>query len=293
DRAGEQRSRGTLQQIHARGFDDGGRRGSRRLGDGRKNRGQPGTLSASSGTSNARDHMDSCPPPPHTSLPRRLIIEPDLLVYLNVLYRYRHLAVSVFLLVVLVGLLRTYTTIPLYRASARLMIEADVEPNLAMTVPFDTGSAYYWQDPKVYYETQYRILTGTELARRVVTSLKARRLAEFVGADATSSDSTLIAQVLARVSIHPVPNSPLVDVAFVSADAAFAALAANTLTDQYVQQNLELRGRAVSSSLEWLSRELVNQQQKVQASERAMTQYREEHNALSLEEPQNIVVARL
>ena len=47
------------------------------------------------------------------------------------------------------------------------------------------------------------------------------------------------------------------------------------------------------ASLEWLSQELVKQQTKVEDSERAMAQYREDQKALSLEERQNIVVARL
>ena len=47
------------------------------------------------------------------------------------------------------------------------------------------------------------------------------------------------------------------------------------------------------TSLEWLSQELVKQQEKVEASERALAQYREDQNALSLEDRQNIVVSRL
>ena len=91
----------------------------------------------------------------------------------------------------------------------------------------------------------------------------------------------------------PVQNSRLVDVAFVSADPAFAVRAVDTLAEEYVQQNMELRRKNMVASLEWLSQELVNQKKKVEDSERAMAQYREDQNALSLEERQNIVVARL
>ena len=149
----------------------------------------------------------------------------------------------------------------------------------------------YWQDPKVFYETQYRVLTGTELARRVVKRLGPTP----TQADAASaaSESTQIAQLLGHVSVAPVQNSRLVDVVVVSADPAFAARAANLLADEYVQLNLDLRRQNMVASLEWLSQELVSQQKKVEASERAMAQYREDQKALSLEERQNIVVARL
>ena len=107
------------------------------------------------------------------------------------------------------------------------------------------------------------------------------------------SESSLISEFQGRVSVDPVTNSKLVDVGFVSDDPAFAARAVNALAEEYVQQNLELRQRNMLTSLEWISRELVTQQQKVESSERAMAEYRENQNALSLEERENIVVARL
>ncbi len=174
----------------------------------------------------------------------------------------------------------------------------------------------YWQDPNVFYETQYRVLTGSELVRRVVKRLDLAQVPEFRAAGPASSglnrlkavfartparseagpppsESALVSQFLGRVSVEPVRNSRLVDVAFVSADPAFAVRAADGLADEYVQLNLELRRQNMVSSLEWLSRELVTQQTKVEASERAMAQYREDQQALSLEERQNIVVSRL
>ena len=95
--------------------------------------------------------------------------------HLNVLYKYRHVAISVFLLVVLGVLLRTYTTVPLYRAQARLMIELEDERTAAIAGAINTVSNNYWQDPQVYYETQYRILTGRELgAASFIGSISAR-----------------------------------------------------------------------------------------------------------------------
>src|SRR4029077_18401948 len=45
--------------------------------------------------------------------------------------------------------------------------------------------------------------------------------------------------------------------------------------------------------LAWLAKELSNQQQKVEQSERALAEYRDKQNALSLDDKQNIVVSRL
>ena len=45
--------------------------------------------------------------------------------------------------------------------------------------------------------------------------------------------------------------------------------------------------------LEWLDKELANQQTKVEESERALAEYRDKQNALSLDDKQNIVLSRL
>ena len=253
-----------------------------------------------------------------------------LLDRLSVVSKYRYVAVSVLLLIVVGTLLRTFTTTPLYRAQARLMIEKQGEHDAAFAgVVGGQDTTYGWEDPQVYYQTQYRILTGRELALRVVRRLDLARVPEFTAAGPTPprlnriiatltekvaepfvplhdsapagaaagaagmDESALVGEFLARVSIQPVQNSRLVDVGFVSADPAFAVRAVNTLAEEFVQQNLALRRQNTVTSAEWLAQELVKQQKKVEDSERAMAQYREDQNALSLEERQNIVVARL
>jgi succinoglycan biosynthesis transport protein ExoP len=60
-----------------------------------------------------------------------------------------------------------------------------------------------------------------------------------------------------------------------------------------VKQNLEFRTDATTKSLDFLAGEIAKQQKKVEDSERAMAEYRETNNALSLEDRQNTVVASL
>ena len=240
-----------------------------------------------------------------------------LLDYFAAAYRYRYFAASVFSVVILIALVQGYTTTPLYRAQSRIIIE--VEDDQASNL---TGvlSGENYRDPAPYYQTQFRILTGRELARRTVRRLDLARVPEFNGTGATPTqlartldafksraglgsaqaadgrplpEAILVANFRARVSVEPVKSSRLVDVAFVSASPEFAATAANQLAREYVAQNAEQRRHNVTSGLSWIEQELDRQKSKVEASERALASYREEQNALSLEDRQNIVVARL
>jgi polysaccharide biosynthesis transport protein len=244
---------------------------------------------------------------------------------LAVVYRYRRIAAAVFVLTTAAMMIQGYTTLKMYRAQARLLIEDE----RSTAVPGVSADNFY-EDPDLYYKTQYRILKGRDLTRRVVKQLNLAAVPEFNGTakppstpvtmlrdleqrvvrfirpsrnqsdaqeppkvDETPDESGLVNAFIGRVSVEPVTGSKLVDVTFDSIDPHFAANAANALVDTYVTQNLEVKQQSTQNMIEWLDKELEKQQQKVEESERALANYREKQNALSLDDKQNIVLVRL
>jgi capsular exopolysaccharide synthesis family protein len=111
--------------------------------------------------------------------------------------------------------------------------------------------------------------------------------------DETPDESGLVSAFIGRVGVDPVRGSRLVDITFDSADPKFAAQAANALMEEYVDQNLQAKLSTSENMLEWLAKELANQQTKVEQSERALAEYRDKQNAMSLDDKQNIVLSRL
>ena len=240
-----------------------------------------------------------------------------------VVIKYYKAVAAVFLLVVAGWMYQTYTTIPMYRGVARIQID---EEHTTQTADFKESYLAY-SDPEPYYQTQYRVLQGRDLAGRAVRRLKLETVREFNGsgpsptrltrlleaikvrvmapftdgaavstappASGAVDENGLIAAFQSRVQVIPVRSSRLVDVTFTSADPEFAAQAVNVLAEEYVQQNLEFRLENTKKTLEWLTQEVGKQQNIVQASERLLAEYRENQNALSLEDRQNIVIARL
>ncbi len=117
--------------------------------------------------------------------------------------------------------------------------------------------------------------------------------AEAPKVDETADESALVGAFIGRVGVDPVRGSHLVDVTFTAEDPKFAAEAVNTLVDEYVSENLEIKLRSTQGMLDWLDKELENQQKRVEESEKALAEYREKENALSLDDKQNIVLSRL
>ena len=110
---------------------------------------------------------------------------------------------------------------------------------------------------------------------------------------AAERDEALVDALLSKREITPVPNSRLVEVRFHSADPRLAARAANELADAYVELNEEIQLQSTNKTLTWLADETAKQKAKVEASEHQLAEYREAQNELSLDEGQDIVIARL
>jgi succinoglycan biosynthesis transport protein ExoP len=281
----------------------------------------PGGLSTTSPT-------NASPVPPHQPATRKTagLFSPDPNVHLfdrlAIIIKHWKSAVAVTILVVAGMMYQTFTTVPLYRAQARIQI--DEEQTTAQT-DFKESSLVY-SDPEPYYQTQYKILQGRDLALRAVKRLKLETVPEFNGRGATPPFLTQVIRriktkitapfggnpgtaqpnpvragtenqqadaFLGRIQVVPVRGSRLVDVYFVSADPQFAARAVNVVAEEYVNENLEFRLSNTDKTLQWLTEEVAKQQNVVQASERMLAEYRENQNALSLEDRQNIIVSRL
>ena len=253
-----------------------------------------------------------------------------LLDRLNAVFKHRRLVTAAFCLVVAAMMLQTYSTVPMYRASSRVMIN---DERTVAVGNLNANDPMFWQESEQYYNTQYSILRSRALARRVVQRLELQSHPLFDGSapprrgplaglhdarqalssavrrfvsrqpaaapaerpapDESAIERALVNQLLAGIEVVPEKSTRFVEIVYRSSDAHFAALAANTLAEEYAQLNLDLRLETIRKNLLWLGEEVKKQEKKVTDAEAAMTQYREEQNALSLENRQNIVVQRL
>ena len=101
-----------------------------------------------------------------------------LLDKIAVIARYRKIAFAVFVLTAGAIMVQGYSQVPTYLAQARILIEDERSTAMpGITTPENT----YWQDPEPYYNTQYRILRGRDLTRRVVKKLNLANVPEFNG----------------------------------------------------------------------------------------------------------------
>jgi uncharacterized protein involved in exopolysaccharide biosynthesis len=111
---------------------------------------------------------------------------------------------------------------------------------------------------------------------------------QILPADALKAD-----RISSGTIVTPVRLTRLVDLKFRSPDAEYAAAAVNALANQYIQQNTEFRMAATSQTSSYLVTQVEEQKKAVADSDAKLQRYKEEHNAGSVDDKQNIVVQKL
>ena len=94
-----------------------------------------------------------------------------------------------------------------------------------------------------------------------------------------------------RVALSP--NTRIIEVHYRSADAQMAANVVNTLMQTYVENNFKARFESTMQASDWLTKQLVDLQMKVETSQEKLVRYQKEHEILGTDEKQNIITAKL
>jgi capsular exopolysaccharide synthesis family protein len=222
--------------------------------------------------------------------------------YWHVVVRRRWLALLVFGLIVGAVATRVVLVLPLYEATAQILIERQVPSVLEFEKSARASDA--WDD---FYQTQYRLLQSRLLARKVVERLHLLQDPEFGGprssaqvqaaesaaAGASPDMETAIDAFLARLNIQPLKNSQLVSVTFRAGRPDLAAQAANTLAEVYIQQTLDFRYRVSAEAGAWLSDEAKEQAHKVETAEVDLRKFKEKEGLVSIEERRVLLEQKL
>jgi len=258
--------------------------------------------------------------------------ERHLMDYVRVLYKRRWVAIPAFLIVFAVGGINSYRKVTIYEARTQILIEKDTPKVGTLETMFQQQDGWYNDDfyRTQYRILQSRSLARRTAE---LMHLKERMAAQATApvADSGFSVSGAIAwvkkqvagedaqdtkkadeeakvaaalakedplapyasMVLGSLAVSPIANSRLVDLKFTSTDPQLAADMANAHAKAYIDQNLEYKFSASKDATDWLSERLGEQRKKVEESEAALQRYKEEHDAVAVEDRQNIVVQRL
>lgn len=221
-----------------------------------------------------------------------------LLDYVKVVHRRRWTFLSAFLVIVIGAVAYTYTRVPIYQSSARLLLQSQRETfGLKDISAFDSmGSGI---------QTQIAILNSRSVARRAMISLGLLEAPSAPEGEVPTAAATLTPAALRTGEAGQIDAfrgglvvsqggaGGLVDVGYRSTNAEQTALFANAVSQAFLDQSRELKSAASREASTWLTDRLGEQRQKVEVSEQALARYRERNNVVSLDERSNPMVQNL
>ena len=226
--------------------------------------------------------------------------------YIRVLVKRKWTALACLVTIFSVVAIASLKMTPIYEASGSIEINKP-----------DSGLVNFSNSPTLnvdYYdptelETEVMILQSDLLALQVVKELGLDRRPEFGGktpalpssldlapdplqADA-SRTSALLSSFRGNLRVTLPPNTHIIKVSFRNPDKDLTAHVVNTLMSTYTENNFKSRFDSTMQASDWLSKQLVDLQMKVETSQEKLVRYQKEHEILGIDEKQNITTAKL
>lgn len=211
--------------------------------------------------------------------------------YLRILRRHKGAVFTFTLIGLALGVAVTMVQTPIYRATTSLEVLNLNEDfmNLKQSSPVsETDSSYDTSE----VQTQVKILQNRELRDRVIQKMDPqdhteesqtehvpppvrgwRALLKLPSPRKVAPREALLSRAAGSLKVTATPRTRVIEVTIDSTDPELAADFANTLDDQFIEQNLESRWKTTQRMGDWLGRELGDARSKLAQSEDALQAY--------------------
>lgn len=237
---------------------------------------------------------------PAAGEPDGLNLRDEFLKYLGVAIKHRWLILAGCVSGLVIGFLVTFTSTPIYRATATIKVDLDA----ARVVKLDTVDTGHVADsPSRFYQTQKELLGSRSLAERVAGNLDLRDDAGFVNPLPNSSWAKLRRMVFPEkpgekldlaqrkaaaagliqggLSVDQKPYSSLMTISFDSPDPGWAAKIANATAENFTELNLERRYGNSKYARKFLEEKLEDLKVKLEDSEKALVAYEDKEQIVN------------
>lgn len=180
---------------------------------------------------------------------------------------------------------------PVYHATAEMLFEKSRER--VVNIEGVDGPMYSGMDDSVL-QSHFEEMTSRAFLLKVADSLDDRETTLVASPYAEEGVAPSAAQVVRdTVAVSHVSGSRMFRVTFKHRNPDAAALLANRFASEYMRHLSERTGVSNQRALSFLGERAEELREQIEAGERDLQNYRQEHNLVSLEENQNIIVERL
>jgi capsular exopolysaccharide synthesis family protein len=232
--------------------------------------------------------------------PEGLNLRDEFFRILGLAIKHRWLVLACCLSGLIIGFVVTFTTTPIYRATATIKID----PYAARVVKLETVDPGSVGDIYRYYQTQKELLQSRSLAERVASNLDLREDGGLFGplggspwakltrmifpappagkGDLAQRKAAAAGLIQAGLSVNQAPNSSLVTISFHGPDPAWAQKIANAVAEGFTEANLERTYGTTAYSRKFIEEKLEDLKVKLEESEKALVAYEDKEQIVSI-----------
>jgi succinoglycan biosynthesis transport protein ExoP len=226
--------------------------------------------------------------------------------YVRTLVKRKWVVIGCFATIFSVVAIASLKTTPVYEASGTIAVN---KPDTTLNFQNSTTLSLDYFDP-TELDTEVKILQSDLLAMQVIRELNLDRRSDLanqappspsasgdLAPDPLQTDPALASSMIGgfkgNLRVNLSPNTRIIEVHYRSADPQMAANVVNTLMQTYVENNFKARFESTMQASDWLSKQLVDLQMKVETSQEKLVRYQKEHEILGADEKQNITMEKL
>jgi polysaccharide biosynthesis transport protein len=231
--------------------------------------------------------------------PSRGRVPPVVVEFLRIVNRWKVAMACIVITAVLIGLVITLLTPPVYTASSQMEIS---RAQKKITNVEGVEAENQGMDME-FYDTQYALLKARTLAERVARQLNlAQNDVFFVahgfdvgkikhnGSDAdrrVKRETEVVNLLLKNITISPVRRSRLVNISYTSRAPALSAKIVNAWTDQFIQTSMDRQFASTADARKFLEERLASLKGKLETSERDAVTYASRSDIVTLQKTQS------
>src|SRR6185437_15612878 len=209
--------------------------------------------------------------------------------YWSVLLKRRWTVLTAVLLLTTVAAIASFRSTPVYRATARVEVEAETPLLQPLNEVYQKT-----QTDDAFLQTQIQVLRSDKLAWRTIEELKLAQNPAFARPPQAAADQDrrklgLINLFRDRLNVQLVPRTRMLLVGFDSSDPRLAAQVASTLVNNYVDYNFREKYDATRQASGWMEQQLDELKAKVEKSQQSLVEYERQNQIVNTGEKQNVL----
>lgn len=193
---------------------------------------------------------------------------------INVVFKRKHIIISVFLSIVITVTVGTLLMKPVFQANSKILVEREIDSEKSLLFRMNFNLGFEKHD---WIKSEIEIIQSTPVALKIIKAMKLDQT-EFKGADPANTNQLLQA-FKSKLKVENAKDSNVLDINYQSGDPKLAAAVLNNLIKVYIDHRAHLYSE--SDQYKFFKDQIEFAEQELSELEQQQTQFKKSREMIS------------